>query len=52
MLGYTQLDVENMIYSIDNAQFYLPPNESNEAVRKGLIDAASFLEGLLVEGRI
>ena len=52
MLGYSKLDVENMIYSIDNAQFYLPPNESNEAVRKGLIDAASFLEGLIVEGRI
>ena len=52
MLGYTQLDIENMIYCIDKAQFYLPPNESNADLFQGLVDTASFLEGLLAEGRI
>ena len=52
MLGYTKLDIENMIYCVDRAQFYLPPNESNADLFQGLVDTASFLEGLLAEGRV
>lgn len=52
MLGYTKLDIENMIYCVDKAQFYVPMNGTNEDVHKGLIEVASFLEGLLAEGRV
>jgi len=51
MLGYTQLDIENMIYCIDSSMLLINADE-NPAIYNGLVDTSSFLEGLLAEGRI
>ena len=53
MLGYTITDVQNMIHSIDIAMIYLQDyKDKEEAAILGLVDAASFLEGIIVEGRV
>jgi len=51
MLGYTKLDVENMIYCIDSSMLLINTDE-NPAIYRGLVEAASLLEGLLAEGRV
>jgi hypothetical protein len=53
MLGYTQTDLQHMIHSIDIALTYMEEyHDREEAAILGLVDTASFLEGLLAEGRI
>ena len=53
MLGYTEEDINVMIGSIDLAMFYVSEYIDKESMTmQGLIDAASFLEGLLAEGRV
>ena len=51
MLGYTEEDIKNMIYCIDSSMLLINADE-NPAIYNGLVDTASFLEGLLAEGRI
>lgn len=53
MLGYTVLDLETMIGSIDIAMLYLEDHiEKESGAFQGLIDAASFLEGLIATGHV
>jgi hypothetical protein len=53
MLGYTKSDLQNMIHSIDIAMTYMEEyHDREEAAILGLVDAASLLEGLIVEGHI
>ena len=53
MLGYTVLDLETMIGSIDIAMTYLEDHmEKESAAFQGLVEAASFLEGLLATGHV
>jgi hypothetical protein len=51
MLGYTKLDIENMIYCVDSSMLLINTDE-NPAIYRGLVDTASLLEGLLAEGHI
>ena len=51
MLGYSKLDIENMIYCVDSSMLLINSDE-NPAIYNGLVDTSSFLEGLLAEGRI
>ena len=53
MLGYTKEDIEVMIGSIDIAMLYVSDHINKESMTmQGLIDAASFLEGIIAEGRV
>ena len=53
MLGYTIKDIEVMIASVDIAMLYLSDHIEKESMAmKGLIDTASFLEGMIAEGHI
>lgn len=52
MLGYTETDISTMQACIKIARSYLPPNYSNNAVREGLDNTYSLLEGLVVEGHV
>ena len=52
MLGYTETDISTMQACIKIARSYLPPNYSNNAVREGLDNAFSLLEGLVEEGHV
>ena len=51
MLGYTELDIKNMIYCIDSSMLLINTDE-NPAIYNGLVDTASLLEGLLAEGHV
>lgn len=53
MLGYKVRDLEVMIASIDIAMLYLEDHIEKETMAfQGLIDAASFLEGMISEGHL
>jgi hypothetical protein len=51
MLGYTEEDIENMIYCINSSTLLINTDE-NPAIYRGLVNTASLLEGLLAEGHI
>jgi hypothetical protein len=51
MLGYTSIEVEDMIYSIGAAILIINTDE-NPAIHRGLSNAIDLLEGLLAEGHI
>jgi len=52
LMGYTDTDVVNMLASIRLAIPYIPDNNSNQDIIKGLNTAYDFLDGLVMEGRI
>jgi hypothetical protein len=49
MLGYTQRDLANMIYGVDQADLLINPDE-NPAIHNYLVMAQGFLQGLWAEG--
>lgn len=51
MLGYTEEQVINMLYGVENAKLLIDADE-NPAIYRYLTETCSFLEGLLAEGRI
>ena len=51
LMGYTETDILDMQYAIEEAVFYLPPS-NHDTTRLNLQNAYDFLDGLLVEGRI
>ncbi len=48
MLGYTEEDLDSMMFHINMAEFYLPP--AQESIKNGLKEVHSFLAGLWAEG--
>lgn len=52
LMGYTDTDVVNMLASLRIGIKYVPDNNSNQDIIKGINDAYDFLDGLLTEGRI
>ena len=51
MLGYTEEDIEQMIYGVRSADLLINADE-NPAIHNYLISTWDFLEGLLMEGHI
>lgn len=49
MLGYTESDLNNMIYGIQNADLIINSDE-NPAIHNYLVIANDFLQGLWAEG--
>jgi hypothetical protein len=49
MLGYTQADLNDMIYGVDNALLLINTDE-NPAIARYLTTASDFLQGLWAEG--
>jgi hypothetical protein len=48
MLGYAKEDLDNMLFYINMAEFYLPP--AQDVIKDGLKEVHSFLSGLWAEG--
>ena len=49
MLGYTKIDLDNMMYGIQNADLMINADE-NPAIHNYLVTANDFLGGLWAEG--
>lgn len=52
MMGYTDTDIVNMLASLRLGIKYIPDNDSNKDIIKGINNTYDFLDGLLMEGRI
>jgi hypothetical protein len=51
MLGYTETDVNEMIYGVETALLLINTDE-NPAISRYLINTVDFLSGVLAEGRV
>lgn len=52
LMGYTNTDVINMMAALRRGIQYVPYNDSNKDIIKGINDAYDFLDGLVIEGRV
>ena len=50
MLGYTENDINEMLYGVSTATLLVDADQ-NPAIHRYLVDTVSFLEGILQEGR-
>jgi hypothetical protein len=50
MLGYTYKDIQDIGTTLNRAEFYLPPSDTE--TREGLLKIHDFFDGLLAEGYI
>jgi hypothetical protein len=51
VLGYTETDVNEMIYGVETALLLINTDE-NPAISRYLINTVDFLSGVLAEGRV
>jgi hypothetical protein len=51
LMGYTQEEINKMIYGVESADLLINADE-HPAIHRYLVETSDFLNGLIIEGRI